>query len=328
MGNKLKIQSSGTYTVANDTKVKVDSNQPITATIAGDGGPMTKLNLDFEDLTQADKIILDVSTFGPGPLKITLKGYDAVDALQLPGGTLTGVDPANPDTMTFTFTDATGTVQTGSIRLKGNVKNWNNSPLVICFAAGAMIDTPHGEIPVEALQIGDMVRTWDGCILPVKWIGSRHLSWWDLALHPHLRPVRVFAGALGRGLPRRDLVVSPQHRVMLEGAKIELCFAAERVLVPAISLVDGVHAESETELDSVSYYHVLLDGHHILRANGAPAESLLLADQARNALTDAQTDEISALFCDLAPRDRPAQTACELALQPRDARVAARQQVA
>ena len=328
MAQKLEIVQSGTYVVSSGMKVEVDASAPVTATLVGDGSPVTKLKLNFDNATQADTIILDVSTFGPGPLQITLKGYNAVDALQLPGATLTGVDPNNPAVMGFTYTDAAGNVQTGTLALNGAVTNWAANPIVICFAAGTMIATPDGEVPVESLGVGDELCTWDGDIVPIRWIGRRHLSWWDLAVNPQLRPVRIFAGALGGGLPRTDLVVSPQHRVLLEGPKIDLWFGTSRVLVAAKSLVDGGRAQFESQVDHVTYFHLLLDGHQILSANGAPAESLLLGEQARSALGQAQMREVEQIFPELAAGVRPAAISREMTLRASEARVAARQLVA
>ncbi len=328
MAQKLEIVQSGTYVVSNGMKVELEANAPVTVTLVGDGSPVTKLKLDFDKATQADTIILDVSTFGPGPLEITLKGYNAVDAIQLPGGTLTGVDPNDPSVMTFTYTDAAGNVQTGTMTLKGAVTDWAANPIVICFAAGTMIATPDGEVPVEQLCAGDDLCTWDGDVLPVRWIGRRHLSWWDLAVNPQLRPVRIFAGGLGGGLPRTDLVVSPQHRVLIEGPKIDLWFGTSRVLVAAKSLVDGDRAQFESQVDHVTYFHLLLDGHQILSANGAPAESLLLGDQARAALGQDQMREVEQIFPELAAGIRPAAISREMALRTGEARLAAMQLVA
>lgn len=328
MAKKLEIVQSGTYVVSSGMTVELDANAPVTATLVGNGAPVTQLKLNFDNATQADTVILDVSTFGPGPLQITLKGYNAVDALQLPGATLTGVDPANPAIMGFTYTDAAGNVQTGTMVLNGAVTNWAANPIVICFAAGTMIATPDGEAPVESLGVGDELCTWDGDILPVRWIGRRHLSWWDLAVNPQLRPVRIFAGALGGGLPRTDLVVSPQHRVLIEGPKIDLWFGTSRVLVAAKSLVDGGRAQFELQVDHVTYFHLLLDGHQILSANGAPAESLLLGDQARAALGAAQMHEVEQIFPELAAGIGSAAICREMALRSGEARVAALQLVA
>ena len=328
MGQNLDISQSGTYVVSSGMKVELEANAPVVVTLVGDGAPVTKLKLDFDKATQADTIILDVSTFGPGPLQITLKGYNAVDAIQLTGGTLTGVDPTNPGIMGFSYTDAAGIVQTGTMVLKGAVTNWAANPIVICFAAGTMIATPDGEVPVEQLCVGDELCTWDGDIVPIRWIGRRHLSWWDLAVNPQLRPVRIFAGALGGGMPRTDLVVSPQHRVLIEGPKIDLWFGTSRVLVAAKSLVDGGRAQFESQVDQVTYFHLLLDGHQILSANGAPAESLLLGDQARAALGQAQIREVEQIFPELAAGIGCAAISREMALRTGEARVAALQLVA
>jgi len=328
MGKKLEISQSGTYVVSNGMSVKLEADAPVTATLVGDGSPVTSLKVNFDNATQADTVIVDVTSFGPGPLQITLKGYNAVDAIQLAGANLTGVDPANPGVMNFTFVDAAGVTQTGTMVLNGAVTNWAANPLVICFAAGTLIAAPDGEIAVEQLRVGDEICTWDGDILPVRWIGRRHLTWWDLAVNPRLRPVLIFAGALGAGRPRSDLVVSPQHRVLLEGPKIDLWFGTSRVLVPAKSLVASGRAQFETQLDHVTYFHLLLDGHRILSANGAPAESLLLGSQTRATLGQAQMLELEQIFPELAHGTLAAEKTREMALRTSEAQVAALQLVA
>jgi hypothetical protein len=137
-----------------------------------------------------------------------------------------------------------------------------NGP-VTCFAAGTGIDTPDGNIPVERLCIGDIVLTEDAGPKPVRWIGQRHI---DCARHPgpeSVRPVRIRAHAFGPGLPQRDLVLSPDHAVFAEGA-----------LIPVKYLIDG-EAVTQEQRSRITYYHVELDRHAILRAEGLPVESFL-----------------------------------------------------
>ena len=89
---------------------------------------------------------------------------------------------------------------------------------VPCFAAGTLIRTERGEVRVEALVPGNRVVTADNGLQPVRWVGVRRLDAGVLDQHPALRPVRIRRGVLGAGLPVADLVVSPQHRVLVRSA--------------------------------------------------------------------------------------------------------------
>jgi hypothetical protein len=140
----------------------------------------------------------------------------------------------------------------------------HNSSSAACFAEGARIATADGEIAVEALREGDVIVTHDGRHQPVRWIGHRRL---DLARHPNraeVEPIRIHANALADGVPRRDLRISPDHALLLD-----------RVLVPARLLINGASIVRETRCRRVTYYHVELDTHDVLLAEGAPAESYL-----------------------------------------------------
>jgi len=135
-----------------------------------------------------------------------------------------------------------------------------------CYAAGTRILTDRGEVPVETLRSGDMVVTLGlggAWLAPVRWIGRRRVH---TGRHPHpasVCPVRVCAGALGPGVPWRDLVISPDHALYLDG-----------ILVPAVALLDGETIRQETPAGGrIDYFHVELDRHDVLVADGAPAES-------------------------------------------------------
>lgn len=135
---------------------------------------------------------------------------------------------------------------------------------VTCFAGGTRLDTPDGQIAVENLQVGDIVLTASGEARPVRWIGRRHL---DLTRHAEPRkvqPIRILAGALGAGLPRRDLLVSPDHAMLLDG-----------LLIPARLLLNDATIRREERWRAVTYHHVELDSHDVLLAEGAAAESYL-----------------------------------------------------
>jgi hypothetical protein len=135
---------------------------------------------------------------------------------------------------------------------------------VPCFTAGTRIETPRGEVPVEDLRPGDEVVLAAGGTARIAWLGSTTL---DIARHrwPDLvRPVRIRAGALADGVPRRDLLLSPEHALALDG-----------VLVPAKLLVNGRAILAEPGVARVTYLHVELPTHAALLAEGAPAESYL-----------------------------------------------------
>src|SRR5690606_10332266 len=105
-----------------------------------------------------------------------------------------------------------------------------------CFTAGTIVETPDGSVAIETLKVGDPVVTRHG-IKPLKWVGKRRLDVIDLMANPKLLPIRIPAGAMGNGLPRRDVSVSPQHRIMIRSAIAERMFSTSEVLMPAKSLV-------------------------------------------------------------------------------------------
>lgn len=176
----------------------------------------------------------------------------------------------------FFFPDGEGTealllaVGTGNQRLDG--ANLNPPPEPVCFCAGTEIATPTGLRLVETLRAGDSVLTEDGRTVQVAWIGVSGYSAAQLDRDPSLRPVRVPAHAFGPGLPTRDLDLSPQHRVVVEGAACELLFGMPRAFVVARHLLGSVAHSPEAE-DGVQYVHLMLDTHEIVVGNGLPSES-------------------------------------------------------
>ncbi|WP_246175358.1 Hint domain-containing protein [Paracoccus limosus] len=145
---------------------------------------------------------------------------------------------------------------------------------VICFARGTLIQTPDGPRAIEDLHPGDLVLTLDHGAQPLRWIGAIRVGATWLALAPRLRPIRIRAGALGAGLPATDLVVSPQHRVLVRSAIAQRMFGATEVLVAAKQLVQIDGIDIATDLPEVEYFHLLFDRHEVVIANGAPTETL------------------------------------------------------
>ena len=146
---------------------------------------------------------------------------------------------------------------------------------VICYAPGTMIDTPEGPRAVETLRPGDLVTTLDHGSQPIRWVRSSHHPL--EAVEVDLKPVLIAAGALGPALPSKDLIVSPQHRMLVGGGgQLERQFETE-VLVPAKSLTTlrGIrHMQGKSK---ITWVHFACDRHEIITANGCLSESLLLS---------------------------------------------------
>ncbi len=110
---------------------------------------------------------------------------------------------------------------------------------VICFTPGTMIQTPGGARRIEDLREGDKVQTKDNGAEEVCWIGSRRMTGARLFAMPHLRPIRIRAGALGIERPDMELIVSPEHRMLVRGEAARDLFNTPEVLVSARDLVTG-----------------------------------------------------------------------------------------
>ncbi|MES2540107.1 MAG: Hint domain-containing protein [Pseudomonadota bacterium] len=159
-------------------------------------------------------------------------------------------------------------------------------PPPFCFAQGTMIETPHGYRAVETLDAGDTVLTEDGRSAPIAWIGRSRYAAARVMREERLRPVHLRPHAFGSGLPDRELVLSPQHRVVVEGPVCQLLLGLERAFVIARHLPKFLAQSPEWD-DDVVYFHILLDDHAILRANGLPCESLQPARRMVEALSQA-----------------------------------------
>lgn len=173
-------------------------------------------------------------------------------------------------------------------------------PPVPCFVAGTLIDTASGPRAIETLRPGDLVRTLDHGLQPLRWIGTRTVSGMG-----HFAPVRIAAGAMGNN---DDLQVSQQHRMLLRGWRAELMTGAAEVFVAAKHLVNG----DTIRLDpapTVTYAHIAFDAHEIVLSAGIPSESLFLGPVALDALGAAARGELLAIFPELAHRHWHAATA-------------------
>ena len=192
-------------------------------------------------------------------------------------------------------------LEAGAIRsitldsLAGNVysgmstsrETWN---YVTCFVRGTKIETASGPVAVEHLNTGDLIRTVDNGLQPLRWIGQRAVP-----AENAFAPILIRKGALGN---TEDLRVSPQHRILLSGWRAEIHLGMSEVLVPAKSLINGETILRETG-GEVEYFHIMFDRHELVYAAGIESESFHPGETGWNALTDASREEILSLFPEL-----------------------------
>ncbi|HEX3863617.1 MAG TPA: Hint domain-containing protein [Stellaceae bacterium] len=173
--------------------------------------------------------------------------------------------------------------------LSGSNISITNTPFTIaCYLAGTLIRTVAGDVSVESLVIGDEVLTAAGEVRPIKWIGRRSYAGRFIAGNRAVLPIRVSAGALADGVPMRDLSISPEHALYIDG-----------YLVPAQHLVNGTTITQTEMVEEVEYFHIELDTHDVIFAEGAAAESYVDCD---NRMMFANASEHAALYPD---DDRP-----------------------
>jgi len=198
-------------------------------------------------------------------------------------------DADNPENGTVFWLDANGNDLGVTTRFEG----FEN---VICFVTGAWITTLRGLIAVEDLNVGDMVLTVDNGYKPVRWIGSRRVAHSSLRACEKLRPVVIRAGALGHGLPERDLGLSRQHRVLMRSIIAERMFGSTEVLLPAKDLLglDGVSCTEEGR--AVEYWHVMFDEHEVIFSEHAMTESFHVGPHAEALMPPEAFEEILSLF--------------------------------
>lgn len=202
-------------------------------------------------------------------------------------GTLTVLSDSDVETAYFTYTvdNGLGVSDTAIVQV-------NQMP---CFVAGTLIDTPDGPVPVEDLQPGDMVLTLDDGPQPVRWAGAQAVT-----AEGSFAPIRIKAGSYGA---TQDVLLSPQHRVLIRDVWAELLFGESEVFVKAKDLVNHKTVCREVCDFPVTYVHLLLDDHQILTSHGLLSESYLPGPMMRNAFPEEACVEIITLFPELADLD-------------------------
>lgn len=176
-------------------------------------------------------------------------------------------------------------------------------PSVICFTPGTRLRTERGEIPIEDLGPGDKVLTRDDGPQEVLWSGHRRMSGARLFAMPDQRPIRMRRGALGVDRPEDDLIVSPEHRVLVSGAAARDLWGETEVLVRAADLVGDRFITVDHSLRETYYIHLMLERHEVIWANGLEVESFHPGFMGLENLTGLQLESLLDLRPDL--QDNP-----------------------
>lgn len=276
-----------------------------------------------------DKVTISAFDTNGNPLPITVSSNSNYTVTTNSDGSVTLLANSNTNSWNSPSSYAQVTVSGGPIAsMSVNLENvgigsnnimlteisYNTNPLPpICFMVGTLIETDKGPVVVEDLMVSDMVRTRDNGFQPVRWIGARTLAKATLATAPELRPVRISAGALGSGVPSRDLFVSPQHRILVRSNIAQKMFGAREVLVAAKQLVILEGVDFCDMPDGVGYVHFLCDQHEVVFANGCETESLFTGAEALKSVGPAAREEIFAIFPELREMDHEVLSARTLA---------------
>lgn len=274
-----------TTSLAGDGTIFIDHGTHVTlANSTGNDGSIT-VDFGTHGTTLAPNV-LDING-SPAGFGGTIRGFGPNDRIVLgnstektPGSAKDVSLSYDPKTGELTVTDiVAGHTYTESLHLTGTFDTDPANTLydtvgpngitisVPCFAEGTRILTASGEIAVEALEVGDLVvigREGGVRTRGVVWIGHRHIALDRVKDRATVEPIRILAGAFGPGLPARDLTVSPDHAIFVDGALIE-----------AKTLVNGATIQRDRAARRVTYYHVELDAHDVLLAEGLPAESYI-----------------------------------------------------
>ena len=144
-----------------------------------------------------------------------------------------------------------------------------------CLLKGTLIETPGGPVAVEALSVGDLVTTVRGDARPVKWVGWQSHRKGGAEWSESVMPIRVKRHAIDGKTPQRDLYLSPNHALLIDG-----------VLIRVKDLVNGQSIARVSMDKPIDYYNIVLDGHDAVLAEGAAFETYLMRGDSYKSFTN------------------------------------------
>ena len=277
----LTVQNADTVTstgsvVVSSTGSLTDNNAGNTDLVYVQGGTFTDTNANSADTVNMSDggtfvFSTNVGSFGNatfgGGVQTMLPGA-TVDVINSSGASTSGFSIAGNQlqldfggglesiNLNFASTNMT------DLSVTTSPTNPSEFVITVCFTSGTRISTTRGGVAVEDLAVGDLAVTASGEARPICWIGRKRVE------RPRRDgwPVRVMAGAFGENRPARDLFLSSGHAVCVD--------VLGEVFVPIEQLINGATI-ARVEVPEVTYWHVELESHDVLLAEGLPAESYM-----------------------------------------------------
>ncbi|QPI85617.1 Hint domain-containing protein [Rhodobacterales bacterium HKCCA1288] len=244
-----------------------------------------------------DRFFIDAALSGTDSLTIT-----GGEGGEIGLGDILDLSGLNPADVNITFSDPAS--QSGTLTYLNSfgqsvTVTFSEIERIICFCPDTLIDTQDGPRAVQDLTIGTKVWTQDHGYQPLRWIAQRRIPQKVALQHPNLWPIRIKAGAMGQGLPTRDLMVSPQHRVLLRSRVAQRMFDCDEVLLAAKHLTAHAGIDQIRPEAGIEYRHFMFDNHELVASNGLLTESLFTGPEAVKAIPAEARDELFTLFPDL-----------------------------
>lgn len=295
----------------NDSNQRLDGAQTIGGTTYADG---TRVEAEYR-LTLRDPVtgetwdVLGFNINNSSPVFGTIEGLAFV-------GPVGGFPPVGRDLQVIAAFEGPGAAGQPAI----DAINLASPP---CFTPGTLVRVPGGERAVETLAPGDRVETRDHGAQPLVWVGRVHVNAARFAATPAFVPVRLRAGALGPGLPARDMLLSQQHRVLIGGWRAELLFGEAELLAPVRHLANGAGIALARDVRAIDYIHLMCARHEIVWADGIETETFLPGAQGLGSIPVRARNEVLALFPELAKADHPARIPARPLLKGWEARLVA-----
>lgn len=176
----------------------------------------------------------------------------------------------------------------------------------VCFARGTEILTEDGPRRIESLEVGDKVVTRDRGAQPIRWIAASKISMERRRGNSQLEPIAIEPGTFAPGVPSKRLLLSPQHRILVENATLDVLFGESSALVSAKNLINFRNVcTCGEEVEDLEYWHLALDNHEVVFAENCPVESLHFGEEALSTLGPEQLAELNDVFPGLAGRENP-----------------------
>lgn len=260
-GGSELVQTGGTTVgaVISGGTLSLQTGATVTGGIAFSGLSGT---LDIVGTVMPLAVISGFVSGAADTIELTGVGYASGGTAAISGGALNVTEGGATYTLNLTGDYTSQYFHLGSDSTGDTIITVDGTP---CYCRGTLILTDRGDVPVERLMIGDRLVTKSDYAKPIRWIGKRSYNGRFARMNKKVMPVRIRPGALGQGLPKRSLYVSPEHAMFIDG-----------VLVPAIALVNAISIEqTQIPTEQVEYFHLELNAHDVIYAEGAPSETFV-----------------------------------------------------